>query len=675
MTIATLPEGDYQHSEEAKSNVDKAAFYTLDFEQLSIKEIPENTTQINQNSPPKKIYTDSTLVQKPDEIRSAVSGAQRENTAANNSALPPSPTAGALNMAHHSPHQSPSLQHTRPSQTQRQPQSPSFQNMRPIQPQQQQPNSPTAQHVQPLSYSPSFQGVRLQHSPSMQVRPHYNYNSNLVNRQPSAMYHSQQQQYQYRPAAPLSPHSSIVSHQGMSPPLPMLPQQHMNHNRPPPTQKSYYQSYGVARPVMQPPQHSFNQMGGPPSIAPTDNSYLADSSLSVANSAGKRPKKSQYPPATKENLEMFRNEASKGDPRASLNLAKFLLEATNQLCTNEQDPKRTKKARDNMVAEAHKIVKKLATHSGMGKQGYPEAQFFLANAYGTGSMGLQTDAEKAFSLYIQGSKQNHPGCTFRAAVCYEVGAGTKRDKNHAMQFYRKAANLGDNVAMYKLGMILLKGFLNQPKNPREGISWLKRASQEADEDHPHALHELGLAYEKEGIPSVIPDLNYARELFTQAAQYGYAPSQFKLGLAYENGFLNCPVDPRRSIAWYSKAAEQGDVEAEFALSGWYLTGAEGVLPQSDNEAYLWARKAADRGIAKAEYAVGYYTETGTGVRQNLDEAKRWYMRAAAQNYRRAMQRLTELKYSGAGPQQRRQHTRDGINTSSTNSKDSECTIM
>ncbi|KAG1070298.1 hypothetical protein G6F42_026147 [Rhizopus arrhizus] len=145
-------------------------------------------------------------------------------------------------------------------------------------------------------------------------------------------------------------------------------------------------------------------------------------------------------------------------------------------------------------------------------------------------------------------------------------------------------------------------------------------------------------------------------------------------LAYENGFLNCPVDPRRSIAWYSKAAEQGDVEAEFALSGWYLTGAEGVLPQSDNEAYLWARKAADRGNAKAEYAVGYYTETGTGVRQNLEEAKRWYMRAAAQNYRRAMQRLTELKYGGARPQQRRKHTRDEKNTSS-NSKDSECTVM
>jgi hypothetical protein len=31
---------------------------------------------------------------------------------------------------------------------------------------------------------------------------------------------------------------------------------------------------------------------------------------------------------------------------------------------------------------------------------------------------------------------------------------------------------------------------------------------------------------------------------------------------------------------------------------------EGVLKQSDTEAYLWGRKAANKGLAKAEYAVG-----------------------------------------------------------------------
>ena len=280
-----------------------------------------------------------------------------------------------------------------------------------------------------------------------------------------------------------------------------------------------------------------------------------------------------------------------------------------------------------------------------GKSAYPEAQFFLAECFGNGSLGLPVDHDKAFSLYHQASKQSHPSATYRTAVCYEVGAGTKRDATRAVQYFRKSAGLGDTAAMYKLGMILLNGLLSAPKNAREGISWLKRAAQQASEDCPHALHELGLLYEgrTEGTGNIIPDAAYAYDLFLKASQFGYAPSQYKLGLSYEYGLLNLPVDPRRSIAWYTRAAEQGDSEAELALSGWYLTGAEGVLKQSDTEAYLWSRKAADKGLAKAEYAVGYYSEHGVGVKIDVEESRRWYLRAASQGNKRALQRLKELK--------------------------------
>ena len=62
-----------------------------------------------------------------------------------------------------------------------------------------------------------------------------------------------------------------------------------------------------------------------------------------------------------------------------------------------------------------------------------------------------------------------------------------------------------------------------------------------------------------------------------------------------------------------------------------MTGSEGVLQQSDTEAYLWARKAAHAGLAKAEYAMGYFTEVGIGAPANLEDAKRWYWRAACES--------------------------------------------
>ncbi|POV96820.1 hypothetical protein PSHT_14930 [Puccinia striiformis] len=399
------------------------------------------------------------------------------------------------------------------------------------------------------------------------------------------------------------------------------------------------------------------------------------------------------PTISKASIDEYRNRIKNDpDPEAHFNYAKFLIEAARKLASGGAagDDKAIKKYRDALLQESLKLIKKLATQGvGLGKPPYADAQFFLANCLGNGSLTLQVDHEKAYNLYVQASKQNHPAATYRTAVCNELGAGTRKDAQRAILFYRKACALGDTAGMYKLGMILLSGLLGQPKNPQEALLWLKRAAQQADEDNPHALHELAQLYEKPplvtiGAPStststststssngkhaaqhqatppaqisylVQRDEGYARELYTQAAQLGYPASQNRLGACYEYGALNCPIDPRRSIGWYTKAAERGDAESELALSGWYLTGSDGVLKQSDSEAYLWARRAASKGLPKAEYAVGYYAEVGIGVKQDIEEAKRWYMRAATNKNKRAMQRLTELKKMGAQKPTKRQ---------------------
>ncbi|RKP36391.1 HCP-like protein [Dimargaris cristalligena] len=368
-------------------------------------------------------------------------------------------------------------------------------------------------------------------------------------------------------------------------------------------------------------------------------------------------------------IDAFRIKATQSsDPGVMLDFAKYINKVADQVVLNEVGPNEGDKVKNGLYNEAIKVVKRLATQGGFSRGAYAEAQFVLADCYNKGHLGLAPDHDKAFSLYQQSSKQSHPQGTYRTAVCYEMGAGTKKDPHRAVQYYRKAASLGDTGAMYKLGVVLLKGLLSQPVNPREGTTWLKRAADQADVENPHALHELALCYEKGGVPSILVDEHYAKELYTQAAHLGYEPSQFKLGFCYEYGTLACPQDARRSIAWYTRAAEQGDPEAELALSGWYLTGSDGILQQSDTEAYLWARKAADKGLAKAEYAIGYYTETGIGVKQDMEEARRWYMRSAAQGHKRAMNRLTELKRLGNTTSQRTKPSRSG-------NKDENCTIF
>ncbi|KAI5809949.1 hypothetical protein DFH27DRAFT_537125 [Peziza echinospora] len=359
------------------------------------------------------------------------------------------------------------------------------------------------------------------------------------------------------------------------------------------------------------------------------------------------------------------------DPAVQLTLAKKYIEAAAVLADEggRADAKTTKKNRENFIFDAHKIVKKLAN----GSHPYADAMFFLAQCHGDGDLGLPVDRERAFSLYHSAAKLNHGPSAYRTAVCCEIGAGTKKDPIKSVQWYKKAASLGDTGAMYKLGIILLKGLLGQPKSTRDALSWLKRAADQADAENPHALHELGLLYERSDTrdQSIIPDAAYACELFTKAAELGYAPSQFRLGHAYEFGVLGCPIDPRRSITWYSRAAAKGEPDSELALSGWYLTGAEGVLEQSDTEAYLWARRAAEKGLMKAEYAVGHLTEAGFGVPPNMEEAKRWYYKAASQGFPKAQERLRDLKKGGPAAAQK---SRERLSRSNVKNNE-DCVVM
>ncbi|KNC97855.1 uncharacterized protein SPPG_06851 [Spizellomyces punctatus DAOM BR117] len=439
--------------------------------------------------------------------------------------------------------------------------------------------------------------------------------------------------------------------------------------------------HGGVIPMFAPGPYPVHQSFTPPMRPRSDPDNMSFRSMTSVNTTQTTPSVRSAILSQGESLEVYRQTAKRSnDPQVQLDFAKHLIATGEGIDLDQGDPKKQKKTQEALFQEALKWIKKLATNGGIGKSAFPDAQFFLAECYGNGSLHLPVDHDRAFSLYVQASKQAHPAATYRTAVCYEVGAGTKRDSGRAMQFYRKAAALGDTAAMYKLGMILMNGLLGQGRNPREGVTWLKRAAAQADESTPHALHELALLYEGSGTESagsvVIPDPAHAHELYLRAAQLGYAPSQHKLGYCYEYGLLNLPVDPRRSIAWYTRAAEQQEPEAELSLSGWYLTGAEGVLRQSDTEAYLWARKAADKGLAKAEYAVGYYSEHGVGVRPDLEEARRWYLRAAAQGHKRSIQKVKELKgvlYGGAGT--RAGSERAGEWRKKGEAKDGDCVVM
>lgn len=373
------------------------------------------------------------------------------------------------------------------------------------------------------------------------------------------------------------------------------------------------------------------------------------------------------------NVEQFNNKRAAAErddsPSVQLEWIKAIIEATQEpslisaidvtgspFPTKLATSKEIRKNRDTFLHKGLKRLKRLVSKE------YPAANYYLGTLYTNGKI-LEKNYDKAFDYYLKAAKAGDGEGMYRVAICYEMGVGTKQDDLKAFSWFQKSSQSHVIPGMFKLGMIYLKGTLQQRRSASQAIEWLELAAAEADENNPHALFELGKLYEgfypistemssltKEDtiflrdLRQIIPEMNdeKALNLYLRAAKLNYPAAQSKLGWCYEYGKLACPIDGKRSIGWYSKAASQGYALAEMALCGWYLTGAKGLLETNDKEAYLWARKAAEKGLSKAEYALGHFSETGLGTERDLVEAKKWYMRAAAQGHPKAIQRIQEL---------------------------------
>ncbi|KAG0267137.1 hypothetical protein BG011_008428 [Mortierella polycephala] len=302
-----------------------------------------------------------------------------------------------------------------------------------------------------------------------------------------------------------------------------------------------------------------------------------------------------------------------------------------------QDPQMGKK---QLTIEAIYWIDRLA------KEGQPEAQFMKGMWYENGSHGNKKNADKALRWFQSASKGDHGTAHYKVGFYCEK----KKDNNKAVVLYKKAAIHNDVPANHRLAIIYLYGELGQSRNMKAGLQYLKRAASLATESAPMSPYVLGLILSRDYsnqlvIPDDIafPDDGEALEWFRKSAQLGYGPANYKLGYCYEYGSLGCPIDPFLSVQHYERAmhAEDSNGEAEMALSGWYLSGAENRFLADDQLAFSYAAKAAEKKLARAQYAMGYYHEMGIATAIDMEKAIEFYNLAAANGNKDAKKRLEE----------------------------------
>ena len=315
--------------------------------------------------------------------------------------------------------------------------------------------------------------------------------------------------------------------------------------------------------------------------------------------------------SSKQTLEMYRINAKKtNDPAIQYEFAIFMITAAQEaaaaaaangalLPQGDRDLDSPHVNNGPSVASITELLKegKIILQK-LSDRGYPFAQYYLADGYASGLFNKgKEDWDRAFPLFVSAAKHGHAESCYRAALCYEYGWGCRKDLAKAESFYRQAAARSHPGAMTRLGKACLLGDLGLFNRQREGLKWLRRASEAADVQYNNAPYELGLLHEAGYLDYVFIDEAYAAQLFTQAADLGNVEAAYRLGDSYEHGKLSLPQDGGLSIHFYNAAAEKGHAHSMLALCAWYLVGAEPVIQKDENEAYEWAKAAAEQGIS------------------------------------------------------------------------------
>ena len=130
-----------------------------------------------------------------------------------------------------------------------------------------------------------------------------------------------------------------------------------------------------------------------------------------------------------------------------------------------------------------------------------------------------------------------------------------------IELYRRAAELGDASAQFKMALMYDRGN-GMPQDYTEAVRWYRKS-----------------------------------------AEQGFVEAQYNLGSMYDSG-VGVPQEYAEAVIWYRKAAEQGHASAQKNLAVKYGKG-QGV-PQSHAEAYVWLSIAAMSGnkgaIKSRDYA-------------------------------------------------------------------------
>jgi uncharacterized protein len=213
------------------------------------------------------------------------------------------------------------------------------------------------------------------------------------------------------------------------------------------------------------------------------------------------------------------------------------------------------------------------------------------------------------------------------------------DFGEAIKWYEQAANLGNSLAMYQLGLLYQTTVVGEI-NIKESVKWLLLS---AKEDNKKARQELEKLSQLDSTPADIkitideyldlpvttetdyPRIQLTEETIKLKSLFNRDPVQYyQRAKNCREGSNGETKDIHQAAYWYRKAASKGHAEAEFELAELYHSGQLGDKTRSV-AVNLYKQAAKKKHLPAVKALIEVYSN-GMLIKPNPEKAQKWQAR-------------------------------------------------
>ena len=258
------------------------------------------------------------------------------------------------------------------------------------------------------------------------------------------------------------------------------------------------------------------------------------------------------------------------------------------------------------------------------EEGDDQAQNRLATMYRDG-VGVETDYCTALTWFKASAEKENREAQRNLGDMISKGLGVERDQTEALRWFTTAAEAGDTTAMSRVANMHKDG-VGTKVDKKEALRWFEELADRGNAAARATLAEMILKGD-----GAEKDEKKAFDLYMEAAEAGNNTARHKIGIMYLKG-IGTERNILESIKWLSKSAAQGNIGSQTALMGILSLPEIKDLNIDENEinviAYEQLDALAENGNVTAQKNLASRLLSGVGVKQNAEEALKWFIKVA-----------------------------------------------